>query len=79
MNNLEAKLLYVLNTHVTLPPEVVNKKAPKRQLCVISKSSEAAADIHVNHGDKIKFGEQTLTVKSTPGHTPGCVTYILND
>jgi len=25
------------------------------------------------------FGDQTLEVRSTPGHTDGCVTFVLED
>lgn len=42
---------------------------------IISKMSGADADIHVNENDTITFGEHTLTVLSTPGHTNGCITY----
>lgn len=42
---------------------------------IISKSSGAQADIWVEENDEIVFGNQKLTVFSTPGHTNGCVTY----
>ncbi|KAB7499182.1 Persulfide dioxygenase ETHE1, mitochondrial [Armadillidium nasatum] len=38
--------------------------------------SKAQADILVKDGDFIKFGDQALEVRSTPGHTNGCVTYV---
>jgi hypothetical protein len=31
----------------------------------------------VAHGDTVRFGEVVLGVRATPGHTPGCVTYVL--
>uniref|UniRef100_A0A915ETY0 Metallo-beta-lactamase domain-containing protein n=1 Tax=Ditylenchus dipsaci TaxID=166011 RepID=A0A915ETY0_9BILA len=45
---------------------------------VISKSSGAIADMLVDHGDVIKFGEagNELEVRSTPGHTNGCLTFV---
>jgi glyoxylase-like metal-dependent hydrolase (beta-lactamase superfamily II) len=30
-------------------------------------------------GDEIRLGDQTLQVLATPGHTPACVTYQIND
>jgi sulfur dioxygenase len=45
---------------------------------VISKDAKAKADMLIGHGDKITFGKHALEVRSTPGHTDGCVTYVLN-
>jgi len=43
---------------------------------VISKISGAKADVYIKDGDAIDFGEQALEVRSTPGHTNGCLTYV---
>lgn len=46
----------------------------------ISVGSAAKADVLLEPGtDKVKFGDRYLTVRSTPGHTDGCVTYVLDD
>ncbi|MGH7787897.1 MAG: MBL fold metallo-hydrolase, partial [Candidatus Binatia bacterium] len=31
------------------------------------------------HGDRLAFGAHGLTVRATPGHTSGCLTYVLDD
>lgn len=46
---------------------------------VISKASTAAADVHVADGDRIVFGNRSLQVRATPGHTEGCVSYVADD
>jgi glyoxylase-like metal-dependent hydrolase (beta-lactamase superfamily II)/rhodanese-related sulfurtransferase len=33
----------------------------------------------LQHGDRVAFGERHLEVRSTPGHTDGCVSYVLDD
>ncbi|XP_049321101.1 persulfide dioxygenase ETHE1, mitochondrial isoform X2 [Astyanax mexicanus] len=33
----------------------------------------------LSEGDTIKFGQQSLTVRETPGHTDGCVTFVTGD
>ncbi|MFM0717598.1 MBL fold metallo-hydrolase [Paraburkholderia strydomiana] len=33
----------------------------------------------LQHGDRIDFGMRHLTVRATPGHTNGCLTYVLDD
>ncbi|KAL7216589.1 hypothetical protein ACSBR1_028520 [Camellia fascicularis] len=46
---------------------------------IISKASNAKADLFVEPGDKICFGDLFLEVRATPGHTLGCVTYVTGD
>jgi glyoxylase-like metal-dependent hydrolase (beta-lactamase superfamily II)/rhodanese-related sulfurtransferase len=36
-------------------------------------------DITFRHGDRIEFGDRYLEVRATPGHTDGCLTYVLDD
>ncbi|KAM8825810.1 persulfide dioxygenase ETHE1, mitochondrial-like [Synchiropus picturatus] len=45
----------------------------------ISKFSGASADILLSEGDKITFGKHHLLVWETPGHTDGCLTFVLGD
>jgi sulfur dioxygenase len=33
----------------------------------------------LQHGDRVAFGGRHLEVRSTPGHTDGCVSYVLDD
>lgn len=33
----------------------------------------------LRHGDHINFGNRDLSVRATPGHTDGCLTYVLDD
>lgn len=46
---------------------------------IISASSGAKADKHINEGDVIEFGRHQLDVLATPGHTNGCLTYVLKE
>jgi sulfur dioxygenase len=86
LESVGAKLLYVLNTHVhadhVTGTGVLKQKYAERDVAVksvISKASGAQADLQLEDGDVISFGHQTLVSKNTPGHTPGCVTYMLNN
>ncbi|MCJ8745351.1 hypothetical protein PDJAM_G00129290 [Pangasius djambal] len=45
----------------------------------ISKHSGARADILLSEGDTITFGKYCVTVRETPGHTDGCVTFVTGD
>ncbi len=47
---------------------------------VLSATSGAqGADRYVQHGDRVSFGARAVEVRATPGHTHGCVTYVLDD
>ncbi|XP_078060944.1 persulfide dioxygenase ETHE1, mitochondrial isoform X2 [Mustelus asterias] len=82
VQDLGLKLLYAANTHVHAD-HVTGTGRIKRQLIgcrsVIAKASGADADVHIKEGDTVKFGRFSLEVRATPGHTDGCVTYVLHD
>lgn len=37
------------------------------------------ADRYLDEGDTIEFGNRALEVRATPGHTSGCITFVLDD
>ncbi|PHU22415.1 Persulfide dioxygenase ETHE1, mitochondrial, partial [Capsicum chinense] len=79
---LGLKLIYAINTHVhadhVTGSGLIKTKVPHVK-SIISKASNAKADLFVEPGDKIYFGDIFLEVRATPGHTLGCVTYVTGD
>jgi len=43
------------------------------------KSDGHQFDVLVSDGDELRLGEHVIRVLTTPGHTPACVSYVLND
>ena len=37
------------------------------------------ADLLLDHGDRVTFGSFFLEALATPGHTDGCITYVMDD
>ncbi|XP_078572206.1 uncharacterized protein LOC144859426 [Branchiostoma floridae x Branchiostoma japonicum] len=82
VSELGLKLVYVINTHCHA--DHITGTGKLKTLVpgcksVISKASSAKADILLEEGQKVKFGKFSLEVRTTPGHTNGCVTYVLLD
>jgi len=82
IKDLKLKLVKVLNTHVhadhVTGSGMIKSKAAG-VLSVLSKASEGQADVVVDPGDDVAFGTRCVKVRATPGHTPGCVSYVLDD
>ncbi len=82
VNELGLKLVATLETHVHAD-HVTGGWMLKRQfgsdIVVAASSGAKGADRYISHGDKIRFGERYVEVRATPGHTDGCVTYVLDD
>ncbi|KAF6142859.1 hypothetical protein GIB67_002723 [Kingdonia uniflora] len=82
VKDLGLKLIYAINTHVhadhVTGTGLLKGKTPGVK-SIISKASNSKADCFVEHGDTINFGNLFLEVRSTPGHTLGCVTYVTGD
>lgn len=79
ISELDLKLKYAVNTHChadhVTGTGLIKKKLPSVK-SMISKASGAQADIFLNEGDKIEYGNQSLLCLATPGHTFGCMTFV---
>lgn len=82
VEGLGLNLVYGVNTHAHadhITGTGILKKRVKGLQSVIAKDSGAKADIHISHGDKIVFGSRYLEARATPGHTAGCLSYVMDD
>lgn len=79
---LGLRLIIALNTHVHAD-HVSGTKALKGKVAglrsAIAAVAGAEADLQLHDGDRVAFGGRHLLAMSTPGHTPGCMTYVLDD
>eukprot|EP00604_Paraphysomonas_vestita_P001957 CAMPEP_0174821708 /NCGR_PEP_ID=MMETSP1107-20130205/9211_1 /TAXON_ID=36770 /ORGANISM="Paraphysomonas vestita, Strain GFlagA" /LENGTH=211 /DNA_ID=CAMNT_0016039029 /DNA_START=120 /DNA_END=756 /DNA_ORIENTATION=+ len=82
ITELGLELKYALNTHCHAD-HVTGTGKLKTLLpgtkSVIAELSTADADVKINDGDRIEFGSRFITGISTPGHTAGCFSYVLDD
>ncbi|MEE8308008.1 MAG: rhodanese-like domain-containing protein [Gammaproteobacteria bacterium] len=79
---LGLNLKYTVDTHVHADHVTgawLHRARSGSQIGVAEASGAKGADVYVGHGDKIEFGSRCLSVRATPGHTNGCVTYVLDD
>jgi glyoxylase-like metal-dependent hydrolase (beta-lactamase superfamily II) len=82
IDELGLKLIATLETHVHA--DHVTGASLLKQRCgskiMVAKAGGAeGADRYLEQDDVIGFGGRRLLVRATPGHTGGCVTYVLDD
>jgi glyoxylase-like metal-dependent hydrolase (beta-lactamase superfamily II)/rhodanese-related sulfurtransferase len=79
---LGLRLVATLDTHVHAD-HVTGAWLLHRRLgadIALSASSGATgADRYLNHGERIGFGARALEARATPGHTNGCMSFVLDD
>jgi glyoxylase-like metal-dependent hydrolase (beta-lactamase superfamily II)/rhodanese-related sulfurtransferase len=75
-------LKWSLETHVHADHVTGAWLLKQREGCQIALSEASGAlgaDCLLKDGDRIEFGRRSLEVRATPGHTSGCLTYVLDD
>jgi sulfur dioxygenase len=82
LRELGLRLIATLDTHVHA--DHVTGAWLLRQRCgsaiMLGEASGAApADRLLRHGERVAFGARHLQVRATPGHTHGCLSYVLDD
>src|SRR2546421_5442956 len=82
VEELGLKLIWTLDTHVHAD-HVTGAWLLKERLgagIAVPKASGAeGADRYVQPYEKINFGKRYLAALATPGHTSGCLSYVLDD
>jgi sulfur dioxygenase len=82
LRELRLRLLATLDTHVHadhVTAAWLLKQRCGSQILLARDAGVAAADRQLAHGDRVAFGARHLEVRATPGHTSGCLTYVLDD
>ncbi|GGX73475.1 MBL fold metallo-hydrolase [Massilia dura] len=82
LQELGLKLLATLDTHVHADHVTGAWRLHQRcgsRIALAAAAGAALVDQPLRHGDRIAFGARHLGVRATPGHTNGCLTYVLDD
>jgi glyoxylase-like metal-dependent hydrolase (beta-lactamase superfamily II)/rhodanese-related sulfurtransferase len=82
VQELELKLLACLETHCHADHVTgawLLKSATGCQILASQHSGITPLDRALAEGDRVDFGTCTLRVIETPGHTDGCISYVLGD
>jgi sulfur dioxygenase len=84
LEELDLKLLYTLDTHCHADHVTgawLMQQAVGSKIGISGRYGEmvTGADYQLDDGDVVKFGDRSLEVRATPGHTDGCITYVLDD
>jgi sulfur dioxygenase len=82
IEELGLKLAWTLETHVhadhVTGAWLLREKLGSR-IALSQASGAEGADRYLASREKISFGKRTLEALATPGHTSGCLTYVLDD
>jgi glyoxylase-like metal-dependent hydrolase (beta-lactamase superfamily II)/rhodanese-related sulfurtransferase len=82
LRELGLHLVATLDTHVHADHVTgawLLKAGSGSQIMVSQASAAANADRLLTHGDRVAFGSRHLEVRATPGHTNGCLSFVLDD
>lgn len=82
VDELGLNLIYTLDTHVHadhITGSGLLRDKTGAQSVVSNAANVECADIAANDGDRLYFGSYSIEVRSTPGHTDGCVSYIVEN
>jgi sulfur dioxygenase len=82
VSELGLTLTWTLDTHVHADHVTgawLLKQRLGSRIALADASGATGADRMLHDGDRVEFGKRALEVRATPGHTNGCVTYVLDD
>lgn len=82
IRELELKLLATLDTHCHADHVTgawLMKSALGSKIGLSPAYGAQGIDFPLRHGDVVRFGDQSLEVRATPGHTDGCLSFVSAD
>jgi sulfur dioxygenase len=82
VRELGLKLVATLDTHVhadhVTGAWLLQQRCGSR-IMLAAAAGASNVDQPLKHGDRVVFGARQLEVRATPGHTAGCLSYVLDD
>lgn len=78
----QLKLRYVLRTHIHHPDHSACAdlcSLTGAQCLIGAHNAPEAQGVRLHHAEEVRLGNEKIKVMETPGHTPGCLTYIWRD
>lgn len=82
ITELDLELMYTLETHVHadhITGAWLLKQRLGSRIVISAQSGAGEADVYLQPGERLAFGQRHLQARATPGHTNGCMTYVLDD
>lgn len=82
VRELGLKLSWTLETHVHADHVTgawLLKERLSNRIAIAADSGAEGADRYLKDRDRVTFGQRYLEVRATPGHTNGCLTYVLDN
>jgi len=82
LSELGLKLVAVLDTHCHADHVTgawLLKHYTGASIGISRAAGVSGADRELKHGEHVSFGSRYLEVRETPGHTDGCLTFVLDD
>ncbi|MBM3342157.1 MAG: MBL fold metallo-hydrolase [Betaproteobacteria bacterium] len=79
---LNLKLTHTLETHVHADHVTgawLLKQRLGNRIALAAAGGAQGADLLLAHGERVSFGARYVEARETPGHTNGCMTYVLDD
>lgn len=82
IRELDLQLRATLETHVHADHVTgawLMRRAVGSEIALGADAGAEGADRELRHGEVLRFGDLELEVRATPGHTDGCLSYVLTD
>ena len=82
LRELGLRLVATLDTHVHADHVTgawLLKARSGSQILLSEAAGASGADRLLRHGERVNFGSRYLEVRATPGHTNGCLSYVLDN
>jgi glyoxylase-like metal-dependent hydrolase (beta-lactamase superfamily II)/rhodanese-related sulfurtransferase len=82
VEELGLKLLFTLETHVHadhVTGAALLRKSLGSNVALSKDSGATGGDRYLADGEKVVFGKRFLEARATPGHTSGCMSFVLDD
>ena len=82
IEELDLRLVATVDTHVHADHVTgawLHRQRTGCRIAIAAAGGADGADLRLAHGERIGFGSRYLEARATPGHTDGCMSFVLDD